>query len=848
MNPKCNQTLWLLLAYYSIGAPLTFASSKVDFNRDIRPILSENCYACHGPDTKKVKGGLRLDLPGVATRPVDSGKIPIVPGKPKESELITRIFTSDSDDLMPPPASHKLLTLAQKELLNRWVLEGAEYRVHWAYVVPIKATIPETENPIDYLVGNQLKTVGLKPSPQAAPHVLVRRLYFDLVGFPPKPEEVTAFEDDSSRKSYERIVEHLMASPHYGERMAIDWLDVVRFADTIGYHSDNPRNIWPYRDYVIRSFNENIPFDRFTREQLAGDMLPDSTQNQKVASGFNRLLLTTEEGGAQPKDYESRQLTDRVRAIGAVWLGQTIGCAQCHDHKFDPFSTKDFYSLGAFFADIKEAAIGRREDGMLITTPEQAQELARLQEAWTQVQHEFDAPRPDLENAFAKWQAHQDATPSNEAIGKLVKVPLGQRSVEQKAQLLRHFKEQAAALEDVRKRLAEAKRAWTNFQAGLPRTLITETNDKPRVVRILPRGDWMDETGEIVSPALPEILRNGISIQTSSDQTKRINDSPPDSGQTGRLNRLDLANWLVSRDNPLTARVVMNRLWKHFFGMGLSKVLDDLGSQGEHPPNQQLLDWLACEFMDSGWDYKHMVRLIVTSAIYRQSSIPNPKALQSDPDNRLLSRQGRWRLEAELVRDNALSLAGLLDLSVGGPSSKPYQPDAYWENLNFPTRTYEASTGKNQYRRGLYTWWQRTFLHPSMLAFDAPTREECAAERNRSNIPQQALVLLHDPSYVEAARSFALRILQNCKGDESSRISWAWRQTLSRNPTKQEIAALREVFEKHRSEYNGDRSSAEAYLKIGSAPVPSDIDPAELAAWTNVARILLNLHETVTRS
>jgi hypothetical protein len=842
-----NRRYRLLLPLYFLAIPCAVAASKVDFNRDIRPLLSENCYACHGPDARKVKGGFRLDIRSSVTKPANSGKVPIVPGSPGESDLVRRIFTTDEDDLMPPRASHKILTVAQKQLLKRWISEGAEYQIHWAYSPPLKPAVHSNQHPIDYLVGSRLKEAGIKPSRQAEPHVLVRRLYFDLVGLPPKPEEVIAFEQDSSPRSYEQLVERLMASSHYGERMAIDWLDVVRFADTIGYHSDNPRNVWPYRDYVIRSFNQNKPFDQFTREQLAGDLLPGFSQEQKVASGFNRLLLTTEEGGAQPKDYEARQVADRVRALGVVWLGQTIGCAQCHDHKFDPFTMRDFYSLGAFFADVKEAAIGRREEGMLLTTHEQALEVSRLEQCYSSLQREFDAPNPELEKSFSTWLLRQETAPSNESIGKILKVPPQERQTKQKDQLFEYFKEQAPELADLRKRLADANKARMEFEAKLPRTLVTETNQMPRTVRILPRGDWMNDTGDVVVPALPAFLR--VSLERTADKSKKSNAGEPDSSETSRrLNRLDLANWLVSRDNPLTARVEMNRVWKHFFGMGLSKVLDDFGSQGEVPPNQPLLDWLACEFMENGWDLKHMVRLIVTSATYRQSSTTSSQLLKADPDNRLLSRQGRWRLEAELVRDNALWLAALLNLEVGGPSVKPYQPEGYWENLNFPKRTYEASTGTAQYRRGLYTWWQRTFLHPSMLAFDGPTREECTAERNRSNVPQQALVLLHDPSYVEAARAFATRILRECKGDKNARLSWAWRQTLSRVPTEAELEVLGTLFDKHYSEYQQDRSAAEAFLKVGAFPAPSDIDAAELAAWTNVTRVLLNLHETITRS
>jgi hypothetical protein len=986
------------------------SAGKISYNRDIRPVLSDNCFFCHGPDKNKRKGKLRLDV-----REEAIAREAFVPGKPDESELIRRIFATGTDDLMPPAESHKSLTPAQKQLFRRWIAQGAEYQKHWAYVPPEKPPVPVNQNGIDFLVQKRLKEIGLKPSPEADRRTLARRLSFDLVGLPPKPEEVATFEKDKSPDAYGKLVERLLASPHYGERMAIGWLDVARFADTIGYHSDNPRNIWPYRDYVIRSFNGNKRFDQFTREQLAGDLLPGSGQEEKVGSAFNRLLLTTEEGGAQPKDYEARMLTDRVRAVSTVWLGQTIGCAQCHDHKFDPITSRDFYSLGAFFADIKEANIGRREEGMLVPDRQQASELARLDDEIARAQQDYDAPRPELtarweqaaleaivaetnwtwlapekmvSEAGVKLTADEDqiistdkepkdgkdtyriivkanlkdiagfrlealsgeklpghgpgraangefvltefriedaqtnkialteatatfetagspapatldgnteagngwaikgvtgveqaiyfatkdpisddgeaqltfviqqTSGSNQVLGRfrlaattnpeavraprtalprsdiveLLGGPKDERNEEQKDRLSAYQRDAAQELIDQRRRLADAKKTKIEFEATVARCLVSVVADEPRTVRILPRGDFLNETGEIMQAALPAYLT-----------------SPAGKVEGRKLNRLDLAAWIVSRENPLTARVFVNRLWKAFFGTGLSKILDDFGMQGEPPVNPELLDWLACEFMDSGWDVKHMVRLIVNSHTYKQVSTA-PKKLQTrDPYNRELARQSRWRIEAELVRDNALSLAGVLVPKIGGPSVKPYQPDGYWENLNFPPRTYEADKNENQYRRGLYVWWQRSFLHPSLIAFDAPSREECCAERNRSNIPQQALVLLNDPTYVEAARAFAARILKEGGDDAASRIEWAWRQALARAPRANEMSTVRGLLDRHLAEYRRDPQAAEALSKVGLTPAPKDIDAVELAAWTNVARVILNLHETITR-
>ncbi len=636
---------------------------KIDFNRDVRPILSDNCFACHGPDAAKREAELRLDVRDDALK-----QKAIIPGKPEASQLIERILSTDAETQMPPPAANKRLTERQKMILKNWIARGAEYKLHWSYEKPVKAVIPAGQNAIDTLVGKRLKEIGLKPSPEADRRTLIRRLYSDLLGLPPTPEEVAAFVHDKAPDAYKKLVERVLQNPHYGERMAIGWLDVVRFADTIGYHSDNPRNVWPYRDWVIQSFNSNKPFDRFTLEQIAGDLLPDANQDTRVGSAFNRLLLTTEEGGAQAKDYEVRMLTDRVRAIGAAWLGQTTGCAQCHDHKFDPFTARDFYSLGAFFADIKEPILGKREDGMVVASAEEEQKLAELDAKVAEAKKRFDAVLPKLEAAQKEWedatlkdeeklaQLKKDSKPTADLLLK----DLRDRKPKEREAIQTYFRTKVSTeFTQERDAVANAEQARKVHYDSLPKCLVTVRNDKPRVVRILPRGDWLKDGGEQVQPALPHYL--------------------PQAGFESReLTRLDLARWLVSRENPLTARTVMNRLWKQFFGNGLSKVLDDLGAQGESPLNPALLDWLACEFIDSGWDMKHMVRTIVTSAAYKQVSTATPEQLAADPDNREYARQSTFRVDAELVRDTALSVAGLLSTKIGGPSVKPYQPDGYW--------------------------------------------------------------------------------------------------------------------------------------------------------------------------
>jgi Skp family chaperone for outer membrane proteins len=833
MLQRFDAILWIIVfsaTTYAVEPPLP---TTIDFNRDVRPILSDNCFACHGPDAKHREAELRLDQRDEALK-----KKAIVPGKPAESSLVERIISTDVEVLMPPPTTNKKLTERQKTILKNWISQGAEYKLHWSYEKPIKATTPADQNAIDVLVRKRLAEVGLKPSPEADRRTLIRRLYSDLLGLPPTPNEVAEFVNDTTADAYVKLVERVLQNPHYGERMAIGWLDVVRFADTIGYHSDNPRNVWPYRDWVIRSFNENKPFDRFTLEQVAGDLLPDANQESRVGSAFNRLLLSTEEGGAQAKDYELRMMTDRVRAIGAAWLGQTTGCAQCHDHKFDPFTARDFYSLGAFFADIKEPILGRREDGMIVASADDEQKMAKLDTELAEAKKRFDSLLPMLDAAQKEWeealqkdqeklaQLQKDSKATADLLAKDSK----ERKPKEREAIQTYFRTKVSTeFNTEREALTKAEQARKAYYDKLPKCLVSIKSDKPRTVRILPRGDWMKDGGEQVQPALPHYL--------------------PQAGFEGReLTRLDLARWLVARENPLPARTVMNRLWKQFFGIGISKVLDDLGAQGEPPLNPALLDWLACEFIDSGWDTKHMVRLIVTSATYKQISTATPELLAADPYNREYARQATFRVDAELVRDSALSISGLLNSKIGGPSVKPYQPDGYWENLNFPVRQYQADKDDSQYRRGMYTWWQRSFLHPSMLAFDAPSREECAAERNRSNIPQQALVLLNDPTYVEAARVFAASILTDGGDSAEKRITWAWQQALQRDPTAEEMQIIQPLLKKHLAIYQNDPAAAAALLKTGIAPLPTTLAPAELAAWTHVARVLLNLHETITRS
>ncbi|MCA9051421.1 MAG: DUF1549 domain-containing protein, partial [Planctomycetaceae bacterium] len=565
-------------------------NEKVDFNRDVLPILSDRCFVCHGPDAGRRQADLRLDIREEA---LAAGAF--VPGKPDKSELVARIFFEDPDIRMPPKESAKTLSEKEKRILQRWVAEGAEYRRHWSFEPPVKAEIPSGQHPVDALVNRTLQRHQLSMSPEADRRTLIRRLYADLLGLPPTPEEVDEFLADDSPQAWESLVDRVLANPHYGERMAIGWLDVVRFADTIGYHSDNPRNVWPYRDWVIRSFNENKPFDRFTIEQVAGDLVPDADQQTRVASAFNRLLLSTEEGGAQPKDYEARMLTDRVRAVGAAWLGLATGCAQCHDHKFDPFRMRDFYSLGAFFADIKEPILGRREDGMVVAPTEDEQKLADLDAALQEARGKFEAVTPQLDAAQRQWEhdvavydvtlpelrAESTASDAEKQQAKQVSAALKKeaekRNRNEQNIVQSYFRDRVDhAYRAEATDLSKAEQQRNNFYNSLVKCLVSVSTPQKRIVRILPRGNWMDDSGEVVQPALPAFLLTSAKSSVEPEQRE--------------LTRLDLGRWLVTRDNPLTARTVMNRMWKQFFGTGISRVLDDLGAQGEPPVHPELLD------------------------------------------------------------------------------------------------------------------------------------------------------------------------------------------------------------------------------------------------------------------
>jgi hypothetical protein len=698
---------------------------------------------------------------------------------------------------MPPARTGKNLTPVEIEILRKWIAEGAQYAPHWAYAAPRRHRVPDIDgkktaprNWIDNFILARLERERLDPSREADARSLVRRLHFDLAGLPPTPEVVEAFCNDKSPNAYEELVDRLLASEHYGERMAMYWLDLVRYADTVGYHGDQDHHASPYRDYVIDAFNQNMPFDRFTREQLAGDLLPRATTDQKIATCYNRLLQTSHEGGVQPKEYLAIYAADRVRNLSAVWMGATVGCAQCHDHKFDPFTSRDFYSLAAFFADVDEekhlrgggtdTVPTKRAPEILVQSRRERNQIARLDSAIVDIDKQIAAAKPDE---------------------------------------VKHLQTLRAEVERARDARMQSQRL----------VMVTQSLKMPRTVRILPRGNWLDESGPIVQPAIPTFLGK--------------------LDNHGRAGRLDLANWLTdprTGHGGLTARVFINRLWYLFFGAGLSRLLEDFGGQGEPPTHPELLDNLAVEFLESGWDVKHMVKLIVMSQTYRQSSIETPLLNERDPTNRLFARQASWRLPAESIRDNALFVSGLLTLEIGGPSAKPYQPAGFYRHLNFPKREYASDADAKQWRRGVYVHWQRQYLHPMLRAFDASSREECTAQRARSNTPLAALVLLNDPTFIEAARVFAQRLLERPASDVE-RIAAGFQKATGRPPDEKETALLTKLLHRNRAHYKADPDGALELVKTGIFPVPKDADCSELAAWTSLCRALLNLSETITR-
>lgn len=1005
------------------------AESEINFDRDIRPILSDNCFACHGPDEAHREGGFRLDRKESAFSTADSGESVIVPGKPEASELIARILSDDADLRMPPADSTKSLTPEQIELLKRWVAEGADWQEHWSFIPPVKHDPPQVSQPewcrntIDHFVLKRLDAVGMKPSPPASRETLIRRVTLDLTGLPPTLAEIDAFVNDRSSDAYEKVVDRLLKSERYGEHMARYWLDAARYGDTHGLHLDNYREMWPYRDWVVQSFNQNMPFDQFTIEQLAGDLLPEPDEEQLIATGFNRCHVTTSEGGSIAEEVHVRNVVDRVVTTGTVFLGMTFDCTRCHDHKYDPFTQRDFYSMSAFFNSIdgnpldgnkKDHApvirvlsdeqkeqiealrqkasevrdeIRQRLSEYVYTEPEEPTEATlpepkefvwiedsvpeggRAQGGWEFVtkprpvfsgekattrtasglsQHFFDQAKTPLKitegdvffcyvyldeknppkeimlqfndgswdhraywgNDLIDWgkkdspsRFHKGDLPSKgqwvrlevpasevglkagslvngwaftqydgtvywdkagvvskanqnpvydsllvwerdqkaakaaslpEKIKSILLLETGQRTGAQQKQLLDYFVEHVCStsrdlFEPLHQAVAGAEKGIADIEKAAATTLVFRETKEPKPAFVLNRGEY-DQKKEEVPRAVPGIL-------------PPLPDGVP-------ANRLGLAKWLTVREHPLTARVTVNRFWQQFFGMGLVKTAEDFGSQGEPASHPQLLDWLAVQFQDDGWDVHKTLKRIVMSATYRQSSV-NRGPVDHDPENRLLSRGPRFRLDAEVLRDQALFVSGLLVEKLGGPSVKPPQPDGLWFAVGYSgsnTVRFKADEGPDKvHRRTLYTFLKRTAPAPQMSIIDAPSREACTVRRERTNTPLQALLLLNDPQYVECAQGLADRVLREGGHDAKSRAAYMLRLCTSRKPDESEVAELLSVIEDLTRLYSKDPDAAANLVSQLAAARATPGRAAELAAWTMAANLVLNLDEVLTK-
>ncbi len=1022
-------------------------SSSPDFNRDIRPILSNHCLECHGRDDENRQAGVRLDRRVAAVNPADSGEIPIVPGKPETSELIRRVESTDPLEVMPPADSNKELSDRQRDLLRQWVLEGAHYEEHWAFAPPDRPEPPDVKqaswlrNPVDNFTLAKMERVGLTPSPETSRSTLFRRLSLDLTGLPPTPANFAAFdqemsvaerEDSANPKQsdgesrieataadrvYLRWVNQLLASPHYGERMAVDWLDAARFADTNGYQVDRDREMYAWRDWVINAFNANMPFDRFTIEQVAGDLLPNATLDQRIATGFHRNHLLNEEGGVIPEEFLAEYCADRVETTATVWLGQTFLCARCHDHKYDPFTQQDYYSLFAFFHNVPEKGLGnyganiRRNAPPMLKLPAPEleativslkRERSELKERLTETEAAIASQRADWEERVGQsavtWQAVEatsaqvgesvvtlvkgepkilmpaleagefqcvletqmplsqvtalrldfahaeesvtgsDSAPvtTNIQLNHLQVLSVGEGSVEPQLLPIR-----AAQIEDSLSATEVAKALDDKGKTDTKLSLVGETGvsiavelepadsvEQPGFARFEfsisvpePTAPWelrvlaTDTDIDLLLPAdIGQIVRNEPSSRTAEDEqrvsdfrkahdpdhrrltdrnaelTQQIDKSdleipttlvmeematprpthilirgvynkkgdevtagtpaalPPMSSDLPR-NRLGLAKWLVDPANPLTARVAVNRLWQSLFGVGLVRTAEDFGMQGEPPSHPELLDWLATEFVRSGWDVKAMMSLLVNSSTYRQSSRLTPTLRTRDPDNRLLARGARFRLQAESLRDQALAASGLLVPQIGGPSVKPYHPPGLYEQVvaGSSANTYVVGEGTDLHRRSLYTYWKRSVPNPAMLLFDAPFRETCTMRRSRTNTPLQALNLMNDPTYVEAARCLAQRMVLEGGETPSECISHGFRLVLVRQPDAAELAILSRAYSRFVEDFRKDSEATDGLVSVGVSTTNPQIEQAHLAAMTAVASTILNLDETVTK-
>lgn len=813
------------------------AAEAVDFNRDIQPILSENCFQCHGPDKAQRKADLRLDQEKEAKADHD-GTIAIVSGKSADSEAIKRIFSDDPDEVMPTPKSNRKLTSQQKEMLKRWIDEGAKWGEHWAFVAPVAAQPPQgtkfklqSTNPIDAFVQARLAQEGLAPSVEATRETLIRRVTLDLTGLPPTPEEVDAFVRDASPEAYEHVVDRLLKSPRYGERMAWDWLDSARYSDTNGFQGDPERTMWPWRDWVVRAFNANMPYDKFTVEQLAGDLLPEASQEQKLASGFHRNNMHNGEGGRIPEETRVENVFDRVETTATIWLGLTFTCCRCHDHKFDPLTLRDYYGFYDIFNQMSETGAGRGGQAPPVidmSTPGEEKKVkattAQLNAAAEEVE-EFELTKFPRPAGAPLTESDAIKLPGNlpQYIGR---TEPKKRGVDPLLEAIGYFKDRDPAYTKLLQELLARVRARDAAANSITKVMIMDQVEKPRDTFILVKGAYDKPTTDKVTGAMPAKLVT----------------APKDSA--ARANRLDLARWLVARENPLTARVTVNRYWQMLFGTGLVKTVEDFGVQGEKPSHPELLDWLAIQFMDSGWDVKALVKLMVMSATYRQSSKVTPALQDRDPENRLLARGTRYRMPSWMLRDDALAASGLLADTIGGPSVKPYQPEGIWEEATFGKKTYKQDHEMALYRRSLYIFWRR-IVGPTMI-FDNAARQVCTVKSFRTNTPLHALTTLNDITFVEAARALAQRVMLAQK-DDGARLDLAYKLAMARPAKSDERMLLLQRLEYLKTQFSEDKDAAQKLLAVGESKREEKLDANEHAAWTALCQLVLNLDEAITK-
>jgi hypothetical protein len=813
----------------ALGGADALAAEKVNFSREVRPILASKCFQCHGHDEQARKAKLRLDVRESAIKPAKDGEIAIVPNHVEKSELLKRITTTDEDDVMPPAKTSARLTGAQVATLRKWIEEGAEYSPHWAYIKPVRATPPVVKdkawpaNEIDRFILARLEHEGLAPAARADRYALIRRLSIDLTGLPPTVAEADAFAADASADAYEKLVDRLLSQPTYGERWAQPWLDLARYADSQGYANDPDRTIWRWRDWLIQSLNQNKPFDQFTIEMLAGDLLPNPTTDQLIATGFHRNTLTNTEGGTTVEEFRSAAIVDRVNTTMQAWTATTIMCCQCHSHKYDPFSQTEYYQLYAILNNTQDNNGADDSPTIEAARVGKEKELDELKPRLAEAKRKLDEENKKIDAGRAEWEKSVKAESMPKEIAAIFVKAAKDRKKDEQEKLTVYYRTQVSP---AFKQLNEDFQKLEQSQKALVVTTPVLKEGKPRETHIHLRGNYLAQ-GDKVEPGLPAIF------------------PAPPAGEP--MNRLTLARWLVSKDHPLTARVAVNRLWEELFGIGIVETSEDFGTQGELPSHPELLDWLATEYIGSGWNTKHMLKLMVMSATYRQASAVSENLEHRDPYNRLLARGPRVRLSAEEVRDEALFASGLLSGKMFGPPCQPPKPNFGLSAAFGGSTDWKADTGEERYRRAVYIRIRRNAPYPSMATFDAADRTYCTIRRGRTNTPLQALVTLNDPCFIEAAQALARRVVAEGGASVESRMAFAFRTCLTRPPTSQELARLVELYHQTLTQYDQSPKQAESMATKPLGPAGKDANLRDLAAWTVVANVLFNLDETLAK-